>query len=84
MSVPVATVAVACANDVSKTAAHCLGAYLPTVRHRTLSRPIHGRAFRLYWTTKTKSMFMAMPMTKPNEKAKPRARAKKLSLGLRP
>ena len=55
-----------------------------TYRHRTLSRPIHGRAFRLYWTTKTKSMFMAMPMTKPNEKAKPRARAKKLSLGLRP
>ena len=30
MSVPVASVAVACANDVSKTAAHCLGAYLPT------------------------------------------------------
>ena len=30
MPVPVASVAVACANDVSKTAAHCLGAYLPT------------------------------------------------------
>ena len=53
-----------------------------TYRHRTLSRPIHGHAFRLYWTTKTKSM--AMPMTKPNEKAKPRARDKKLSIGLRP
>ena len=53
-----------------------------TYRHCTLSRPIHGRAFRLYWTTKTKSMFMAMPMTKANEKVKPRARAKKLSLRL--
>ena len=45
-------------------------------RHRTLSRPTHGRAFRLYWTTKTKSMSMSMPMTKPNEKAKPRPRAR--------
>ena len=57
-----------------------------TYRHRTLSRPTHGRAFRLYWTTKTKPKSMSMPMTKPNEKAKPRARprAKKLSIGLRP
>ena len=40
--------------------------------YRTLSRPIHGHAFILYWTTKTKSMPMAM--TKPNEKVKPRDR----------
>ena len=40
--------------------------------YRTLSRPIHGHAFRLYWTTKTK--YMPMAITKPNEKAKRRAR----------
>ena len=43
-------------------------AYIPT--WCALSIPIHGHAFRLYWTTK--SMPMAMAMTKPNEKAKPR------------
>ena len=52
-------------------------AYLPT--RCALSIPIHGHAFRLYWTTK--SMPMAMAMTKPNEKAKPRL-SQKLSLGL--
>ena len=43
--------------------------------YRTLSRPIHGHAFILYWTTK----IMPMAMTKPNEKAKPRARLRSLA-----
>ena len=78
MSVPVAVL------TMSARQPHI--ALVLTYRHRTLSRPIDGHAFGLYWTTKTKSMPMPMPMTKPNEKGKPRARAKakKLSLGLRP